>query len=1359
MKLAVISYILPGNFTGDGNGNYFSYKRENEDIPIEISQTVSILESILIAESREILFPESSIIMNLLLDDNYKTNLSVISDLGEIVAVKGVYVDNTNVKYEYPITSYWITSDNMLMFNSPMKYLFTNVSVEYVPQLSLAYNPSDGYWYLPSSYSVDGISFTESYFVSDLYVNNSLYGTFIHPDVDVGYIVGTNSQGTYVQFSGSINPSSTVKGTIHFGKKDNEYLYTFSLSDELLYRYNILESGYTYLGGELYLNLNIGFKDIIYSELSQVTCDNFKLKINLFQSYEDILLSLGSIEVDLDNNLLGYHLYTLTIPLDDIDQDLLIETITRGADKDLYITLETSVSNCFVDGNLFKGLFGQEILSASLKIDTTQALLSYNNEDVETPYVPITQENIALSYTSLGYTFEQDSLLYDFDFDVSTVYTPSFSLTENIDYIYDSINKKITLIKTYSEYYGALNCDVLYKAFEWKNGTVSTLEPISFTFSQDYTQNITKFLEFQLQFSEVPGYQIEKIDETSSRLVLSKEEKSVSLLNFYLYNMITNKWDLVNFVTYDDYTGTNTFSYIVDRNSITFEDYFNKTNENNFAVVLILTVDESVTDYYSSQVGFNITSITGSIYYNTPHSEHIIKPSVFFDIDLTEYLNNQNLYLEEISVDLTYYGLIDFDDSFLYSQYALLEENYNLYLQNEYLDFESYAFDGRMFRLSRDEILRLVYYDIESDKYYIRVMLEYDWNCILELNLGQNSKLDVIASLNLVKYDLNIFYTLYELTRISASEITIPYQLASIHAPNYIESGGSLHNFQNDTDIDIGTFSGFMRNSDTRQRLMLRQKLLYNFTETQSNWILLDQEYTDAILMFINPYGILESPKDFAIPITDFVFVADPDVALVEFYYHNGSQYVKKGDMIRSTVNEDNFAEFTFAWDSVISDTGVSTGEDVKIMFNITDILNNNGIYNYTLIADFDSPEPSISLGDGFQNFQNDLISNPNTSISFNSNELDSSVTEHYGWEEALAAWDSSYMSHSFNPDDYSSIWNMNSLYMLNGFPTKSAMDDWSGWNLNYNSAYTTSSFNGGTLSSQLNSGSGSKVPSQPDNFSFTSGSLSSQGDLNNTGGTYSTLQSSDASYDSTPNGVQKWDENFTSQQSYMNHSYSPDNHSSSYTMNPLDMENYFPNENYQETLNGWTLNYDSAKTLSSYSNGVLSSYLKTGTIYPYASGSINPSIGTRVQTGNLEYSDGSVTILRSVLTNTEYWNNYVVPNTDITTQWNVIGGSGTHESAIDEYSSLGTSDVITTMWTNDLRDEFRMSTRTLASSAYVYKVEVFLTATDPAAPANHPCAVPRISWNNGGSWSSYDTTKEAKTSVGSGYYDWRFDF
>ncbi|MHA2277887.1 MAG: hypothetical protein ACXAC2_19060, partial [Candidatus Kariarchaeaceae archaeon] len=119
----------------------------------------------------------------------------------------------------------------------------------------------------------------------------------------------------------------------------------------------------------------------------------------------------------------------------------------------------------------------------------------------------------------------------------------------------------------------------------------------------------------------------------------------------------------------------------------------------------------------------------------------------------------------------------------------------------------------------------------------------------------------------------------------------------------------------------------------------------------------------------------------------------------------------------------------------------------------------------------------------------------------------------------------------------------------------------------------------------------------------------------------------------------------------------------------------------------------------------------------------------------------------------------YVVPNTDITTQWNVIGGSGTHESAIDEYSSLGTSDVITTMWTNDLRDEFRMSTRTLASSAYVYKVEVFLTATDPAAPANHPCAVPRISWNNGGSWSSYDTTKEAKTSVGSGYYDWRFDF
>ncbi|GAH48116.1 unnamed protein product, partial [marine sediment metagenome] len=64
MKFALISYILPSNYSieGDVPENYFTYERERPQIPIEISQKVLVLESIIIGESREIMFPESSIV-------------------------------------------------------------------------------------------------------------------------------------------------------------------------------------------------------------------------------------------------------------------------------------------------------------------------------------------------------------------------------------------------------------------------------------------------------------------------------------------------------------------------------------------------------------------------------------------------------------------------------------------------------------------------------------------------------------------------------------------------------------------------------------------------------------------------------------------------------------------------------------------------------------------------------------------------------------------------------------------------------------------------------------------------------------------------------------------------------------------------------------------------------------------------------------------------------------------------------------------------------------------------------------------------------------------------------------------------
>ncbi|GAH63237.1 unnamed protein product, partial [marine sediment metagenome] len=265
-------------------------------------------------------------------------------------------------------------------------------------------------------------------------------------------------------------------------------------------------------------------------------------------------------------------------------------------------------------------------------------------------------------------------------------------------------------------------------------------------------------------------------------------------------------------------------------------------------------------------------------------------PEVRFDVDLTEYYFNSSVYLEEISLDLNFEGEMELDDAFLFSQYALLEENYNFYLRNEYLEYEPFELEGNAITLSRNEIDRLLYYDLENDKYFLRAKVEYDWNCIIEMNLGSNSKLEIVSTLNLINYDLFASYTSYEVRRISASKSSIPFELAAIYAPNYVNTTSGIVNLDGDEELDIGVFRGFLRNVDTRQRLMLRQKLYYNFTESQigSYEVLLDQEYTDCVLRFVSPYGYLNSPIDYLINQTSFEFVSDSEVTSIEFYFHNG---------------------------------------------------------------------------------------------------------------------------------------------------------------------------------------------------------------------------------------------------------------------------------------------------------------------------------------------------------------------------------------------------------------------------------------------------------------------------------------
>ncbi|MBA7522282.1 hypothetical protein ES705_14400 [subsurface metagenome] len=87
-------------------------------------------------------------------------------------------------------------------------------------------------------------------------------------------------------------------------------------------------------------------------------------------------------------------------------------------------------------------------------------------------------------------------------------------------------------------------------------------------------------------------------------------------------------------------------------------------------------------------------------------------------------------------------------------------------------------------------------------------------------------------------------------------------------------------------------------------------------------------------------------------------------------------------------------------------------------------------------------------------------------------------------------------MTHSYYPDDNSSTWNMNSLNMYNMFPTATPSELWSGWNLNYDSQVTTSSFSNGDLTSNLNAESGLYAPNQPGDFNLAKGSFTQYGDL-----------------------------------------------------------------------------------------------------------------------------------------------------------------------------------------------------------------------------------------------------------------------
>ncbi|KKL60793.1 hypothetical protein LCGC14_2201770, partial [marine sediment metagenome] len=117
--------------------------------------------------------------------------------------------------------------------------------------------------------------------------------------------------------------------------------------------------------------------------------------------------------------------------------------------------------------------------------------------------------------------------------------------------------------------------------------------------------------------------------------------------------------------------------------------------------------------------------------------------------------------------------------------------------------------------------------------------------------------------------------------------------------------------------------------------------------------------------------------------------------------------------------------------------------------------------------------------------------------------DFDSSVLPSYGWYEQFTSYDPSYMTSSLSPDDHSSTYTIDPLNIQNNFPNENTQEDWSNWNLNYDSQITTSSFSNGDFSSYLNTPSGYEVPTQPDNFSLP---LATQGDLSSIGSPKTTI-------------------------------------------------------------------------------------------------------------------------------------------------------------------------------------------------------------------------------------------------------------
>ncbi|KKM61252.1 hypothetical protein LCGC14_1533580, partial [marine sediment metagenome] len=1098
IKLALVSYIIPGNFDSDPGNNLY-YDREDIYTPIDISQSVSIKESALLLETTNILYSESVFSSILPLDSNSEADLSLLDPIvGEVVLVKGISEVSPSQTDEYPIFDFTV-QDNQgqpyLEFNSVMKTKFSKIYIEYLPQLSLELGPP---WYLPDTYTKDSNTYETPFLISEVYDDSNYYGTYIHPDLPAGYTIESDGR-LYVQFDSP--PASNPRGAIHFAKINDVYSNRLAIKDELIFSYDLLESPSDLSGGKIHLTLSSGFNDIMDgTELTQITATDYYVTVKLYKlDANDNLVYIGKSIQPINALSLGFSQHDLEVDFGSFEfssnglQDIG-DSLTQGYGNDLYITVETTISNCLVDAHLFRGHFAQQILDARIEIETENTALLYNNIPVNTPYLEINHDNIQLTkIDEIAYQF--NNLKYQFDYEVIEVRTETGVILDSADYYFKSFDNTISL--TY-EYQGLIFADIIYHAFEWNIDSISTLTPITMSFNEDFISQYTSYLELEIEynFDGIPGFEIMNLDTSSGKVVMTNEEKNANLLRLYLYNYKTETYNFIDCVVYDNYGGNNnflpTFSYILDRNFIVFEDYFNDLG-GSFDINFILAVDESFDNSFASKINFGINSINAKVYHDPPSIEQFLNPQIIFDIDLSEYYSTSSIDLDEVSLEFDYLTTILNDESSIFSQYALINEDIVFSIQNKYFEFETLTLENSKISFSRKKINNLLIHDKENDKYFIRLRLEYEWSCIVKVNLGGTSRIEVLSSVQLVKYNLNVKYSSTETVRISAFESSTPHDLASITAPNYAETDSGIVIFPDDTELDIGMNSGFLRNIDTRQRLMIRQDLSYDFPDSQLSPIsvLVDQSYSDTILRFTKPIGYLEAPTGFYINNSKkFSFITEFDVASVELYWFDGTEHLI-GEM---QPNPLEMNKFEYLWSTIDIDTGAISGDTIDVLIRLTDALSATNDYHYYFEADFIAPTPSISVGDGIQNFETE-VSNPFTNIDF-----DSSVLPSYGWYEQFTSYDPSYMASLFSPDDHSSAYTIDPLNMQNNFPNENTQEDWSSWNLNYDSQITDSSFSSGNFDSSLIPQSASYVPVQAQapsgDFDLLDGTSDFAGDL-----------------------------------------------------------------------------------------------------------------------------------------------------------------------------------------------------------------------------------------------------------------------